>query len=124
MVIRRRQIEALGEHFVQKRAVQMADRIRVDFRNELATVNPQEFCRKVERLVANMRAHGFRQQPYLYRLISWGVFLGDDYLSTYADGSLLEIVSSNAPEDERFKKIVEVLTRNPDDRPMSHRIED
>lgn len=114
MVIRREQVKALGEHCAEKRVEEMANRIRADFKREVAGINPDDFSRTVKRLVAKMRSLGFRQQPYIYRLVCWGVFLGDDYLHTLGDGSLADVVLSDAAERERFDKIVAVLTASPE----------
>lgn len=56
------------------------------------------------------------QLPYLYRLVCWGLFLGDDFLEGFGDGSLINVALSNAGECERFDQIAGRMTRNSDSR--------
>lgn len=59
MIIRREQMDVLAEHYARARICEMAERIRADFRKELAGVNHDDFHSQVERLVRKMRGYGF-----------------------------------------------------------------
>ena len=54
--------------------------------------------------------NGFRDGAHVYRLVAWGLFLGDAYLEELRDGELAAISSLEAPEAERFKRIRALIT--------------
>lgn len=76
--------------------------LRRDFAAELSGVDDADLTRRVERLLARFHALDFHAGEHLYRLVAWGLFLGEDFLETHG---LDQVARADAPEDERFKAI-------------------
>ena len=110
LTIRREQMDALTEDVLRKRAARMAQQILSDFADELADRNPVEFEQLVGRLVRQMISYGFKNYSNLYRLVSWGVFFGENYLNELSNGELARIAARPENENNRFSRILAAIT--------------
>lgn len=86
-----------------ERRRRMADRIQMDFSQELEQRPRKAIDAAVEHAVRRFEAYGFRKHAYLHFFAAWTVFYGADFEKQDPTGSLEEICRSSAPEAERFK---------------------
>jgi hypothetical protein len=107
--LRPEQIEVLRSAVVEERMRSMAERLRADFKAELADRDASEVLDSVRATVHRMRAYGFRSTAHLYRLAAWGLFFGPDYEARLGDRRLERICRENIPEDEKFKRFTEAI---------------
>ncbi len=108
--ISKEQMYKLGHAVLLQRSEQFARLLRRDFAVELAEVEERVLRDRVSGLIEKFYQLRFKESQHLYRLVAWGLFLGDDYLEQHDSNALIAIARSGTPEEERFQKIRAILT--------------